>query len=126
MSADEKRGIIKQGKKEKKLDRKKWVPKEGEETSMSLSELASSSSLRFLKSLRIKETFLDLSPEQWEEDEGFQEGRRKLEILKFVNDGAERGVVMITTFNDSLTKNEENKQALLQVVEHHRRLHPLK
>ena len=50
----------------------------------------------------------------------------KLEKLKVVNDGAERGVVMITTFNYTLTRDDETKQALLQVVEHHRRLHPLK
>jgi len=68
---------------------------------------------------------LDLPPEQWEQDESFQEGRRKIENLKVVNDGAERGVAMISTFNDSLTRDEDTKQALLQVVEHHRRLHPL-
>ena len=36
-----------------------------------------------------------------------------MEKPKVVNDGAERGVAMITTFNDSLTKDEETKQALL-------------
>ena len=41
------------------------------------SDLASAASLRFLKSLRIKETFLELLPEQWEDDESFQEGRKK-------------------------------------------------
>lgn len=80
----------------------------------------------FLKSFHINEAFMELPPEQWEDDEGFQEGRRKMKKLKVVNDGAERGVAMITTFNDSLTKDEETEQALLQVVEHHRRLHPLK
>ena len=50
----------------------------------------------------------------------------KLKRLKVVNDGAVRGDAMITTFNDTLTRDEETKQALLQVVEHHRRLHPLK
>ena len=69
---------------------------------------------------------MELPPEQWEDDEDFQEGRRKMEKLKVVNDGAERGVAMISTFNDSLTQDEQTKQALLQVVEHHRRLHPLK
>jgi len=49
-----------------------------------------------------------------------------LERLKAVNDGAERGVAMITTFNNILTRDEETKQALLQVVEQHRHLHPLK
>ena len=48
-----------------------------------------------------------------------------MEKLQVVNDGAERGVAMISAFNDTLTRDEETKQALLQVVEHHRRLHPL-
>ena len=108
------------------MDRMKWVPKKGEDMTMNLSDLASSASLRFLKSFRINETFLELPPDQWDVDESFQEGRRKLKKLKIVNDGAERGVAMISTFNDSLTRDEETKQALLQVVEHHRRLHPLK
>ena len=107
-------------------DRKRWIPKEGEIQSTSLIDLASSLSLRFLKSLRIKDTFVELPPEQWEDDTGFQEGRMKLEMLKVVNDGAERGVAMITTFNDTFAKDEETKQALLQVVEHHRRQHVLK
>ena len=126
VSTDEKRDIVIEMKKEKKMDRIKWVPKKGDEIITSLSDLASYASLRFLKSLCIKETFLELPPEQWNDDAGFQEGRRKLEKLKIVNDEAKRGVAMITTFNDSLTKDEETKQALLQVVEHHCRLHPLK
>jgi len=65
-----------------------------------------------------------LPPEQWEDDAGFQEGRVKLKKLKVVNDGAEREVAMISAFNDSLTKDEETKQTLLQVVKHHHRLHP--
>jgi len=78
-------------KKEKKLDCKMWVPKEKwKEKTTSLSNLASSASLRFLKSLRIKSSFLDLSAEQWKQDEGSQEGRRKIEELKVVNDGVER------------------------------------
>jgi len=82
--------------------------------------------LRFLKSLCIEETFLELPPEQWEDDADFQEGRGKLDKLKVVNDGAEREVAMISAFNDFVTKDEETKQTLLQVVEHHHRLHPLK
>ena len=100
--------------------KKKWKGK-----TMSLSNLASSASLRFLKSLWIKSAFLDLSTEQWEQNEGFQEGR-KIEKLKVVNDEVERGVAIISTFSYSLTRDEDTKQVLLQVVEHHRRLHPLK
>jgi hypothetical protein len=127
VSTDEKRDMLRQMRTNKSsIDRKRWIPEEGEITSTSLIDLASPASLRFLKTLRIKETFLELPPEQWEDDESFKDGRIKLEKLKVVNDGAERGVAMITTFNDTLTRDEETKQALLQVVEHHRRLHPLK
>src|SRR6218665_920771 len=60
LSTGEKREIMTQMKKEKKLDRKRWVLKErnGDEITTSLSDLASSATLRFLKSLRIRETFL--------------------------------------------------------------------
>jgi len=102
------------------------VPKEGENISVRLSNLASSESLRFQKFLHIKKPFLELPLEQWEDDAGFHEERVKLQKLKVVKDGAERGVAMISAFNDSLTKDEETKQVLLQLVEHHRRFHPLK
>ena len=66
---------------------------------MSLRDLASPVSLRFLKSLHIKEAFLELPPEQWEDNNGFREERMTLKRLKVINNGTERGVAMITTFN---------------------------
>jgi len=110
----------------KKKDHKRWVPKEGKEISVRLSNPASFESLRLLKYLCIEETFLELPPEKWEHDAGFQEGRVKLKKLKVVNNGAEREVAMVSAFNDSLTKDEETKQMLLEVVKHHHHLHPLK
>ena len=44
--------------------------------------------------------------------------------VKVVNDLAERGVALVQEFNASLTKNEEQKQYLLQVIEDHRRKFP--
>jgi len=41
-----------------------------------------------------------------------------------VNDAAERGIVLIQSFNGILTNQEEQKQNLLQVVEHHRQQYP--
>jgi hypothetical protein len=38
--------------------------------------------------------------------------------------GAERGVAKINIFNDTLTRDKETEQALLQVGEYHSRLHP--
>ena len=39
--------------------------------------------------------------------------------IKVVNDLAERGVALIEEFNCSITRDEEQKQFLLQVVENH-------
>lgn len=44
--------------------------------------------------------------------------------LKAVNDCAERAIALATTFNQSLTTDEKEKQFLLQVVEDHRKRFP--
>jgi len=44
--------------------------------------------------------------------------------LSVVNDLAKRGVALIEQYNSILTKDEEQKQFLLQVVEEHRRRFP--
>ena len=41
-----------------------------------------------------------------------------------VNDNAERGVALIKSFNTHLTKNEEQLQYILQIVEKHREIFP--
>ena len=44
--------------------------------------------------------------------------------MRVVNDCAERGVAMMQSFNGVLTKNEDQTQYILQVVEEHRRKFP--
>lgn len=68
--------------------------------------------------------FLDKAPELWEHDQSFKKCRLAFEDLKVVNDIAERGVALIEEFNHSLTKNEEQKQFLLQVVKNHQKQFP--
>lgn len=46
--------------------------------------------------------------------------REKVNALKVVNDTAERGIALIKKFNESV-KDEQQKQFLLKVVEHHRK-----
>jgi len=41
-----------------------------------------------------------------------------------VNDCAERGVALIQSYNNALTKNEDEKQYLLQLVSDHRKKYP--
>ncbi len=52
----------------------------------------------------------------WPQNNNFQEGLKIVKTLKVVNDMAERGIKLITDFNDLLTKDEEQKQYVLQVV----------
>ena len=49
---------------------------------------------------------------------------RIVKSLKVVNDMAERGVKLIQDYNTILTKDEEQKQFLLQVIQEHRRMYP--
>ena len=44
--------------------------------------------------------------------------------MKVVNDTAERGIALMQQYNSSLTKNEEQKQFLLRLVERHRKTFP--
>ena len=53
-----------------------------------------------------------------------QEAKQKMTSLSVVNDHAERGVALIEEFSGHLTKDEEQLQFVLQVVQAHRRAYP--
>ena len=65
--------------------------------------------------------FLLEDPSLWEQDSSFIEAREKVQWLKVVNDSAKRGVGLIQVFNPVLTKQEDQKQYLLHIVEEHRK-----
>lgn len=69
--------------------------------------------------------FLTKDPSEWPTDEVYIEMREKARQMKVVNDCAERGIALITKFNASLTKNEQQKQYLLRVVDLHRKKFPV-
>ena len=48
----------------------------------------------------------------------------KVKLLKVVNDTAERGIALIQSYNSALTKDETQKQYLLQLVSSHRKQFP--
>lgn len=51
----------------------------------------------------------------WGENEQYKRGQEIIGSLQVVNDTAERGVKLIQEFNSRITKNEDQKQYLLQV-----------
>ena len=84
-----------------------------------MSELSVSRS--FFQTAGICDSFLDVEVETWPNDEAFKIAEGFVKNLVCVNDCAERGVALIQAFNDTVTKDETQKQYLLQVIEKHRR-----
>ena len=92
-------------------------------TRHTLADFASSNS-RFLLTALGPSDFLDVDPAEWPARQDYQLARRRAESLNVVNDFAERGVALIQSYSAIITKDEEQRQFLLQVVEDHRRRFP--
>lgn len=88
-----------------------------------LSGLITKETRNFFERFHINADFLKELPSTWTENEHFNEGLKIVKSLKVVNDSAERGVKLITDFNDLLTKDEQQKQYVLQVVSKCRQLY---
>ena len=93
----------------------------GEKT---VANFVTKASRRFFEILGIPSDFLAFDPEEWEGRPDYNACREVVRKLKVVNDFAERGVALMQEFNSILTKDEEQKQYVLQVVEEHRRKFP--
>jgi hypothetical protein len=89
-----------------------------------LHDFVTANTKTFFTSLGISQAFLEKDPSLWESDEAFVSAKCRVSSLKVVNDPAERGIALIQQFNPVLTKQEEQKQYLLQVVEKHRQDFP--
>ncbi|KAK0068460.1 IQ domain-containing protein G [Biomphalaria pfeifferi] len=70
------------------------------------------------------QTFLKKPPGQWTSDPVFKKFYELAAHMTVVNDVAERGISLIEKYNDTLTKNEEQKQFILRLVANHRRNFP--
>ena len=68
--------------------------------------------------------WLEIEPCLWSENTDYLASQKIVSGLSVVNDAAERGVALIEEYNQILTKQEGQKQALLQVVSEHRRQYP--
>jgi hypothetical protein len=68
--------------------------------------------------------FLAKDPDTWEVDDSFRKLKESVMRMKAVNDPAERGIALIQKYNETITKDEDQKQFLLRFVQRHRKLHP--
>lgn len=99
---------------------KRIVPFTDPETK-GLHDFVTKSTRKFFTILKLRAEFLDHDPSEWLNDDTYGESLKIVQSVKVVNDAAERGVALIQEFNSSITRSEEQKQFLLQVIENHRR-----
>ena len=111
LSCEEKAKLVSEIKDDRGLHLVKSLPN-------SISELTISR--RFFKTTAIDDSFLVLPVEEWNKSQSYQIACEQIKNLPCVNDCAERGVALIQNFNATITKDEQQKQFLLQVVEKHR------
>lgn len=90
----------------------------------SLTQFVSRNTMNFFSCLDIVTDFLHADPDTWDSREDYKAACLVTQNLKVINDSAERGVALIEEYNSLLTKNEEQKQYLLQVVQDHRKRFP--
>jgi hypothetical protein len=77
--------------------------------------LISSKSCKLFKRFGISSDYLKMDPSEWNNNPAYKSAKITIDSLQIVNDTAERGVKLIEDFNDKFTKNENQKQFLLQV-----------
>ena len=70
-------------------------------------------------------SFLVKEPSDWSTDLTYLEMQEKAHQMKVVNNCAERGIALVEEYNSSLTKEEEQKQFLLRLVDLHRKQFPV-
>ncbi|KAF0295063.1 hypothetical protein FJT64_007354 [Amphibalanus amphitrite] len=78
------------------------------------------SSRTFFVTLGIDDGFLETDPAEWHDDSRYVAAAGKANGITVVNNFAERGVALMEAYNLTLTKDEDQRQYILQVVEAHR------
>lgn len=91
---------------------------------LSVSQFVTQRSLNLFDCLHLSKEFLTAAVDTWFECDDYNTACKTVRALKAVNDCAERAVKLATDFNEVLTKNDQQRQLLYQVVEHHRKLLP--
>jgi len=89
-----------------------------------IEQFVSNETGRFFERFNLKDDFLKTDPLMWHKNENFVKGLELVNKLRVVNDSAERGVKLMEEYNQLLTKNEKQKQFVLQVVSDYRRKFP--
>ncbi|KAF0286947.1 hypothetical protein FJT64_014601 [Amphibalanus amphitrite] len=82
-------------------------------------DFVTTSSRMFFVTLGIDDGFLETYPAEWHDDPRYVAAAGKANGITVVNDFAERGVALMEAYNLTLTKDEDQRQYILQVLEAH-------
>jgi hypothetical protein len=91
---------------------------------LTLANFVTEKSKLIFQTLGIESSFFEVDPIEWHLRDDYKKAQESVKTLKVVNDNAERAIALIQNFNNHLTKNENQLQYLLQVVERHREKFP--
>ena len=101
------------------------LPKSLEEgKKFKLQSFVGKGSLFMFDALGFKKSWLRKSPSQWHQIPEYLEMEGFVRNMLCTNDTAERGVKLITDYAKSLTKDDDMRELILQVVEEQRKLCP--
>ena len=100
------------------------LPQNAKGLGRKLSDSIMSGSLFLFDALDFGKDWLYKPITDWESNKSFCEMKSWVQNLKVTNDCAERGVKLISDYANSLTKNSNDRENLLQVVEKHRKQYP--
>ncbi|XP_025424672.1 uncharacterized protein LOC112693695 [Sipha flava] len=87
-------------------------------------ELLTHKSKNIFQSFKLSMDFLQQNPENWPNIDSYKKAKNILHHLSVINDAAERGVKLMEDFNTKFTKNENQKQYVLKVVQEYRKKYP--
>ena len=89
-----------------------------------LSDSVMNGSLFIFDELGFGKDWLNKPVSEWENNASFLKMKSWIQNLKVTNDCAERGVKLISDFANILTKNSDDRQNIIQVVERQRERYP--
>lgn len=81
-----------------------------------LLDLVTHKSQHFFKRFCIPMDFLEREQSEWEHCADFLKGKDVVRNLKVTNDAAERGIKLLSDYNQSITKDHKQQTYLLQVI----------
>lgn len=89
-----------------------------------LSGFITENTINFFERFGFSTDFMQDDPSEWSNNEDYIEMQKTLAALEVVNDNAERTVKLFADRNTSLTKDEKQKQYLMQVVRKYNENYP--